>query len=421
MNIKSKIFVLISLVTICISMVFGGKIVETVDKTEYVIKQAAVSGTITVHMAPGMFLQMFGDVQPWPKSTSMYFTSADDNDEGSGSHPITVRFVDGSETDISGTMKVILPTTEAQAKYLTTALGFQNYEDLQRNLLLPVTRKALVITANMMTARESYADKRTDFFALTQDQIENGPYIMETFSKIIVDPTDPTGKTQKTVKAKRPKTNKDGVPLREVNPLEGLGIRILQFEVKNFDYPDKVDKQIATQQEALMAIATAKAKAAKAKQDAITVKAEGKANVMTAKYKMEQEKIKAVVDAEKDKAVAKLKAEQKFEVAKLDKKAAEQKKQEEILLGQGESQRKKLNMMADGALAVKVAAWKEVNFKYADAIANYKGDWVSKVNMGSNGQTGSTNGAQALIDMFTIKTAKDLALDMTMKANTTIK
>jgi hypothetical protein len=74
-------------------------------------------------------------------------------------------------------------------------------------------------------------------------------------------------------------------------------------------------------------------------------------------------------------------------------------------------------MLADGALAVKVAAWKEVNFAYADAIKGYQGDWVSKVNMGNNGTSTGTNGAQALIDMFTVKTAKDLALSMEMTSN----
>ena len=60
--------------------------------------------------------------------------------------------------------------------------------------------------------------------------------------------------------------------------------------------------------------------------------------------------------------------------------------------------------------------WKEVNFRYADNMGKQK--WVPEVNMGSSGAGGSTgNGgnAAALIDMFMVKTAKDLSLDMEMK------
>lgn len=46
-------------------------------------------------------------------------------------------------------------------------------------------------------------------------------------------------------------------------------------------------------------------------------------------------------------------------------------------------------------------------------VANYKGAWVPSVVMG--GQQAGSNGAQALVDMLTAKTARDLSLDMTQK------
>jgi hypothetical protein len=71
-----------------------------------------------------------------------------------------------------------------------------------------------------------------------------------------------------------------------------------------------------------------------------------------------------------------------------------------------------LILQADGALQQKLDAYVDVNRYYADAIKGYQGNWVSTVNMGGSKDGGSMNGAQALIEMFAAKTAKELALDM---------
>lgn len=64
---------------------------------------------------------------------------------------------------------------------------------------------------------------------------------------------------------------------------------------------------------------------------------------------------------------------------------------------------------ADGALEQKLAAWVKAQEAWSKAIAEYKGAWVPTVQMGD--QKGSGNGANALMDLLTTKTAKDLALD----------
>ena len=74
-----------------------------------------------------------------------------------------------------------------------------------------------------------------------------------------------------------------------------------------------------------------------------------------------------------------------------------------------------MNIMADGALKQKLATYEVVAGKFADAIAQYKGDWVPTTIMGARGEGAGGNGAQALIDLFTTKVANDLALDMSVK------
>jgi len=152
----------------------------------------------------------------------------------------------------------------------------------------------------------------------------------------------------------------------------------------------------------LMGVATARAKAQEAEQQALTVEAEGKAMVMTAKYEIEQEKVRAVVSAN-----------QKLEVARIERKAAEQEKQRQILLGQGEATRKRLVMQADGALNQKLEAVVTINAAYAKAIAEYKGAWVPSIVMGgSPGQAAPGSGARNFIDLLMMRAARDLGVDL---------
>jgi len=81
--------------------------------------------------------------------------------------------------------------------------------------------------------------------------------------------------------------------------------------------------------------------------------------------------------------------------------------------GQGESQRKSLNMRADGALQPKLLTYEKVMTKFATEFGKQK--WVPEVMMGSGAQgRNNQNAAQALIEMLSVKTAKDLSLDMSL-------
>jgi len=199
---------------------------------------------------------------------------------------------------------------------------------------------------------------------------------------------------------------KDGKPERqETAVLSQFGIRVTNFAPRDLEYDDTVKKQISDQQEITIKVQTARAKALEAEQERITAEANGKAKVMTAQYEKEMEKIKEVVMAQ-----------QRLEVATLDAKAAEQTKRKEILLGEGESTRKKLVMTADGALEKKLAALVEINGFYADAIKEHKGPWVPSVVMGGGSAVSGASipggAAMPLIDLITTKIARDLAVDM---------
>ncbi|MCK5602814.1 hypothetical protein KAR91_13115 [Candidatus Pacearchaeota archaeon] len=390
-------------------------LVDTVEKGTYQIKQAAVTGTMSAKMTPGLWYQGFGDIDVWSKAETFYFTA--DEDEGeSRDQSVEVRFVDGSLCRISGTSRIMMPTIASEAIALTTEHGYKTYSELEHKLLLPTIRNALRLTANLMTAQESYADKRTDFVFWASDQIEHGLYETIEEEKKIKDliSGDMVTKTFKVIKTE----GKNGPPIYQSNPLAGTGITLKNFEIKSFQYAPAVKKQIATQQEAYMAVATAKAKASEAEQNKLTIEAQGKAAVAKAKYEKEQEKVRAVVAAQQAKEVKIIGAEQRKDSAKLDRDAAKFTKEEQILLGEGEAERKRLVLAADGALAQKLKTYEKVSAVWADA---HKTRPVPTVMMGGGSGEGNTDsiGTVGFSEAVSLMALKQLGLDMTIPAGRT--
>lgn len=400
---KLKTGAIIAFVLTLIGVAIGyNTLFETNERGHYQIKQAAFTGTMTARMVPGTYGKWFGDIDTWDKAETFYYTSDYD---GAGDvaedRAIEVRFNDGSIARISGTARILLPITEQEAISLVVDMGYRDYATLEQKLILPTVRNALRTTANLMSARQSYSEKRVDFVNWARDQIQNGLYKTAEETRKVLDVVSGEMVTR-TFKVRL--TDAQGNPVYEFNPLVGTGIQILNFEIKTFNYTEKVQVQIAAQQEAIMAVETARAKAKEAEQNALTVEAQGKAEVMRVRYDNEKLKIAAVVTAEKE-----------LDVARLAKLAAVETRQKEILLGQGEAERKRLVLAADGALALKGQLWKEVNFKYAEALQNYQGNWVPQVVMGGAAGGGAgISSAQAIIDLFMVKTARDLTLDMTI-------
>jgi len=392
MKVKTIVKLSIVAVIILVAMTSLNNLVETVEKGTYQVKQAAVTGTMSAKMTPGLWMQWFGDIEPFPNQETFFFTS-DSSEGGAHDQSVKVRFNDGSGAQISGTLRVIMPTSPTDAIDLVTKRGFKTYMDVEQKLILPTVRNALRMTANLMTARESYSEKRSDFNSHAWNQIENGIYETEEKWETKKDPI--TGKDV-TRKVKVPKVDKNGNAIHQANPLEGTGIRLANFEIKDYVYEGKVKEQIAEQQKAMMAVATARANAEKAKQDALTIEEQGKADVMKAKYEEEQKKIRAVVDAEKVKQVAELNAEKALEVAKFDAKAAEQEKKANILRGQGEAERKKAVLAADGALAQKLETFQSVMGMWAEAYSKRKVPGYMIMSSGGDSKTGGIGGANAL-------------------------
>jgi len=374
------------------------------------------TGKLFVKFSPGIYFTAFGTTKKYPDVITYDYDPSDGAPNGTvGDKGVEVRYQDGGTGTVYGINRFALPTDEKSMLELHKA--FRSPEGVANKLLRNVTKEAHNMTAGLMTSEGAYAEQRGTYIRWANDQISNGKFLTGLKTMKVKDETG-----EKVIK-KVPviKFKKDGItPRRDGSDLVDYGILVSSSQITRWNFEKKTLDQISEKRKATMAIITAKANAERAKQDAITAEQQGLANVMEAKYKKEVTKEEALVLAKQLAEVAVIKAKQNVDVAKEIKREQEQlklaayeEKKKLIAKGQGEAERKRLVMKADGALSVKVEAWKQVNFRYAEEFAKQK--WVPEIEMGGGNNGGSTSSANDLIDMLSVQTAKQLKLDMSMK------
>lgn len=399
-NFKGILGGLIALVLVVLVPNF----IENQDASELMVIQS-LSGDLNVFTEPGPHWQGFGKVTYYPRQAQYSFcsvSSADKADQlcdNANSPSKKLRFNDGGHANLNGFVMWEMPTDAKSIIEIHKRFG--SAESVQNRAVAKMIDGAVYLAGPLMSSTESSGSRRSELVQYINDQAENGVYVTHSENVTAKDPITGQEKTDSVTKIAM---GSNGLPARQQGSvLAELGIKLQPMSISELKYDSIVEKQIAERQKAITQVQNARANALRAEQDAITVAKQGEADA--AKAKWEQEVIKAKLVTE---------AQQKLEVAQLATKEAEQFKQAEILKGQGEAERKRLVMSADGALDPKLKAYIEVNAKYADAISNYKGNWVPGVVMGSTG--GKGNGAQDMIDLLSVKTAKELGLDMTMKS-----
>lgn len=394
----------ISAALLIIVMASIGSIVETLDSTEEMVIQYP-NGTLIPATEPGWYMQWFGSVQKYPLRSQFSFSSA--TDQGAATdESVIVRFNDGGHANISGVDSWEMPVDHEQLKNIHRKFG--SPKAIEQQIIRPTIESAAYTSGPLMSSTESAAEKRNLLLQYMQDQAKNGPYQTRTVTLKVIDPLT---QAEKTVNAAEIVIGKDGLPVRENESSATMfGIKLLPMTINRIKYDGEIEKQITSRQVAIQGVQIAQANALKAEQDAITAAKQGEANSATAKWAQEALKATAVTLAEQEAAVATLNAKRDLDVAMLATKEAEQYKQKQILEGTGDAEKKKLIMAANGSLDQKLAAWVDVQKAYATAIGTYTGSWVPQIVTGGNSVAAS--GAQQLIDMLSVKTAKDLALDM---------
>lgn len=371
-------------ILLVVSLTLAGKVFENVDADEIVVVQDWGDGELHWHVTPGIKWQGFGKVSTYQKLADREFDSK-------------VMFNDNGTGQLRGRYQVEFPLDTDRLNALHTKYGSQ--EAIENSLVQSTIDKVVYMTGPVMSSKESSAERKTDLIRFITDQIDNGTY-RTTQKTVTVE--DQMSKEKRTVTFAEISIAKDGRPERqEESALRAFGIKVVNFAPRELEYDETVKKQIADQQAITMQVQTARAEALEAEQRRITAEANGKAAVMKAQYEEEEKKIRAVVAAE-----------QALKVAELNKKAAEFTKQKDILEGQGQAEKKRLVMNADGALEIKLKTYENVMGRFAQEFAKQK--WVPDIQMGS-ADAKNGNAAADMINLLTIKATKDLGLDMKMK------
>ena len=373
---KTKIFGIVIAIIAIFFVVSLGRIGEDVKNEQIVVNQYPFTGTMEYWTTPGFKWQWFGKTTSYYKTSQLWFGS--DNEEGTQmGNPIPVIFNDASDGQIYGSLRVKLPTETQYLERIQT--DYNGMDRLMQDLVRPTVTKVIYASGPLMSAFESYAEKKNDLIEYITDQLNNGVY--KTTVKQ-VETTDPITGEKKTVKIASliPDENAPGGFRRsESSPFQYYGLEIGQVAVSKIDYSEKVKLQIAQQQEANMLVQTSKSKTLAAQQEAIRAEEEGKTEA--AKAKWAQEKIKAVEVT---------KAEQEYEVARLAAlKAKEDAKRIEAQgMAEAAAARAKVNAGLDPLQRAQIE--KETTIGVAQALAGSQVRWVPEVMVvGGNGNSGA--------------------------------
>jgi hypothetical protein len=380
-----------------ITMVFIiPKLWEDVDAGEVVVIQDPFDGDLHVYKEPGFVWQAMGRATHYRKSNQFWFSAP--KEEGDPNLSMPVKWNDGGHASISGSVRYDLPMEDKAIIKIHSIFGSQ--EALEIQLIKTNIEKSIFMTGPLMTSKESYAEKRNDLIYYIEDQASRGVYKTRQTD---VKEVDPLTNEEKMVTKVEIVEKTPGQPVRqEESPIAAYHVRLYNISINGIEYDKTVEKQIQTQQQAIMNVQTAMANAKRAQQEAITVEEQGKADA--AKAKWEQEVIKAKMVTE---------AESKKKVAELDVQTAELNKLKDIKEGEGIAAKKRLIMQADGALEQKLKTYESTQRMWAEAFSKFQGSIVPQIVTGNG--AGSGNGATQFMDMMGMKAARDLSLDLRAK------
>ena len=319
--------------------------------------------------------------------------------------PVATRFNDATEARVSGIVQYILPSSEKEMLSIHNA--HRTPEALVQRRLAPYTKECLQSSSQLMSSEMHYSGGRAQMTQDYLDQLKNGTYLLSISETNIFDSTDNTSKRIYAVNIKR---DTNSQPLRKFSSIKEYGITLGDAQITNVDYSDQVKQMLSKKIDAATQASISKQKLMTAEQQKLTAKAEGEKELTRIEYEQKQEQTKQVVAAQTLVELA------KQDLAKQDiaRQAAEKEAAKIKILADANAYEKRTAMQANGALEQKLAAYKEVQKYWADALTNYQGNIVPLYQSGGNGPVGG-NAFQQFMEMQNMKAMKDLNLNANTK------
>ena len=387
-RIKKIVYAAVGVVVAIVVLASLGSIGEDVKNEQIVVCQKPFTGTMNYWTTPGFKWQWFGSLTYYYKTQQLWFGSEDNNKKQQG-NPIPVIFNDASDGMIYGSLRVKLPT---DTKYLSRIqTDYNGMDRLMEDLVRPTVTKVIYASGPLMSAFESYAEKKNNLIEYIADQLNNGVYTTTVRTIEIVDPITGDKKKNKIAVLIEDSLAPGGFRRSEDSPFRYYGLEIGQVAVSKIGYSDKVLKQIEQQQESNMLVQTSKARTLAAQQEAIRAEEEGKATAMKAKW--EQEKIKAVEVT---------KAEQEYEVSRLAALKANEEKKKIVAEGHAQAEANRLKVAA-GLTPQERAEW---DYKTRVGVAKALSE-IKLPTIVMSGHQGS-GGSNAAMDAMGLRMMTDL-------------
>lgn len=384
-SFKSIFGVLVGLVALFFICSLG-KIGEDVKNETIVVNQFPFTGNMEYWTTPGYHWQWFGKTTTYYKTSQLWFGS--DNEEGKQmGNPIPVIFNDASDGVIYGSLRVKLPT---ETKYLERIqTDYNGMDRLMQDLVRPTVTKVIYASGPLMSAFESYAEKKNDLIEYITDQLNNGVYKTTVKQVEVIDQFSGEKKNVKVASLIIDEDAPGGYARSESSPFAYYGLEIGQVAVSKIGYSQKVMQQIAQQQESNMLVQTSRSRTIAAQQETVRIAEEGKAAAEKAKWEQEKIKIVAVTKASQEYEVSRLEALKANEVAKKVK-------------AEGEAQAAAARAKVSAGLEPEVKARIEKETKIGVAEA------LSKIQLPKVVMTGGTNTGNSAMDAMGLKMMTDL-------------
>jgi len=234
--VKKIIILAGAIIAIILVISIGGSIFSTVDGGEVIVKQAAVTGDLTIYTDEGLFMRMFGKLTRYYRTYDTYL-SKDPLDGGKGMEtmPTTVRFGDGGTAEIGSVTQWRLPLIDEPVTKIHR--NFRSSIALQaqvRQWIIDVEKQ----TASIFKADETYSTRRGEFAQLISDQIVNGLYQTETVQvEVATNEVDEDGIVIMSMSNRTViKRDKDGTPfIVKIGIFKEYGLELVNHTLKDID------------------------------------------------------------------------------------------------------------------------------------------------------------------------------------------
>lgn len=301
------------------------------DSTELIIKQSPF-GEMSCVDGQGFYFKGFASIYHYERAKAFYFNSSTEKVRGEGwegdetdEDDVDVTLSRNAGAKLSGYVLYELPTDCNQLLALHRI--YANSKNIKHNLVRNEILSAVRKTAPLYTAEEAKVTKFAEMNRMFSDQVTEGEYLTQTM--VVKEPTGPVevdsnGNVTKaaehqefTITKLKLDTNGNRIILKP-SALTKAGIHISQCVIQKVTLDRIAQDQLDVVKKREMERVSKATEAETAKQEAITAREKGKAQIAKAEADQLVEKITATTIAQKEKEVAVLQAQKEQEVAKYE-------------------------------------------------------------------------------------------------------